>query len=40
MNPDLLNPTEAWDAAEQDIHFWQEEKDRKERRKWRMLRGY
>lgn len=39
MFDEILNP-EAWAAAEQEIDFWQEEKDRKERLKWRMLRSY
>ncbi len=36
----ILEPREAWDAAEQEIDFWQEEKDRKEWLKWRKLNSY
>lgn len=35
MPPDLINPPEAWEAAEMDINFWQEEEDRKEKLAWR-----
>lgn len=28
MNPNNLAPEEAWDAAEQEIDLWQEEKHR------------
>lgn len=38
MNISLPGPIEAWDEAEQEIDFWQEEKDRKRRAYWRAVR--
>lgn len=32
--PDLLEPRESWDAAEEQIELWLEERTRKERRKF------
>ncbi len=40
MQPDILEPHEAWDAAEADIDLWQEEKAKKEWLRWRQLRNY
>lgn len=37
---DILEPCEAWDAAEQEVDSWQEEENREERLKWRMLNIY
>lgn len=39
MTPDLLSPPEAWDAAEEQIEVWQEERRKKEQAKWKAL-GY
>lgn len=34
MTPDILNPPEAWDAAEEEISLWQEERRKKGVRPW------
>ena len=39
MNALDLSPAGAWDAAEEKIDQWIEEKDYQERLKWRQLRG-
>jgi len=40
MFKDILEPSEAWDAAEEQIDLWQEERARKEWLKWRQLNSY
>lgn len=34
---DILEPRQAWDAAEEAIDFWQEEKARMEGLRWQRL---
>lgn len=40
MTPDLLNPPEAWDAAEEQIELWREDRDSKRRAMWKMQNGW
>ena len=35
-----LSPAEAWDAAEEQIELWREDRRRQERKKWAELRGW
>lgn len=38
MSPDILEPREAWDAAEEQVDIWIEDRDRKRREYWRAYR--
>lgn len=40
MPENILEPREVWDAAEEQIDLWQEERHRKERIQWRIVSSF
>jgi hypothetical protein len=38
MNP--LSPQEAWDAAEEQIELWREDRELAKKKRWKAINGY